>query len=55
MPIAKIIVDKRAQILHLSRQYGVSNIRVFGSMTRDDATDDSDVDLLVDLAPDRDL
>ena len=55
MPIAKIIVDKREQILQLSRQYGVSNIRVFGSMIRDDATADSNIDLLVDLAPDRDL
>ena len=55
MPIAKIIVDKREQILQLSRQCGVSNIRVFGSMIRDDATDDSDIDLLVDVAPDRDL
>ena len=55
MPIAKIIVDKREQILQLSRQCGVSNIRVFGSMIRDDATDDSDIDLLVDVAPDQDL
>ena len=46
MPIAKIIVDKREQILHLSHQYGVLNIRVFGSMTRD-ATDDSDKEILI--------
>ena len=55
MPIAKTITDKRKQILHLSRQYGASNIRVFGSMVRDDAINDSDIDFLVDLAPDKDL
>lgn len=55
MPIAKTITDKRKQILQISRQYGVSNIRVFGSMVRNDAADGSDIDFLVDLAPDRDL
>lgn len=30
-------------------------MRVFGSVTRGDATDSSDIDFLVDLAPERDL
>ncbi len=29
----------------------MTGVRVFGSMSRDDANDDSDVDLLVTLAP----
>jgi predicted nucleotidyltransferase len=34
---------------------GASNIRVFGSVARGDADSTSDVDLLVDLDPDRSL
>ena len=40
----------KSQILALAEQYGVSNIRVFGSVARGDADADSDVDLLVDVA-----
>jgi uncharacterized protein len=39
------------QINQLAMQYGVSNIRVFGSVARGDATDASDVDLLVTSPP----
>jgi predicted nucleotidyltransferase len=39
----------RAEILHLAARRGVSNIRVFGSVARGDATPDSDIDLLVDF------
>lgn len=39
----------KPQILAIAAQYGVSNIRVFGSVARGDADADSDVDLLVDM------
>lgn len=35
--------------MSLAAQRGVTNIRVFGSMSRDDAQQDSDIDLLVEL------
>ena len=35
----------------MARRRGIVSIRVFGSMARDEARDDSDVDLLVTLAP----
>ena len=35
----------------LAQRRGVTGIRVFGSMSRDAANDDSDVDLLVTLSP----
>jgi uncharacterized protein len=41
----------RDEILRVAAQYGVSNIRVFGSVVRGDATTSSDVDFLVDLPP----
>lgn len=44
------LVEKyRRQILALARANGVSNVRVFGSMARNEAGPDSDLDLLVDI------
>ena len=40
---------RRADILQLARSHGASNVRVFGSVARGEATDRSDVDLLVDM------
>ncbi|MHB8669818.1 MAG: nucleotidyltransferase family protein [Acidimicrobiales bacterium] len=39
----------RGEILRLAARRGVTNIRVFGSVARGDATPDSDIDLLVDF------
>lgn len=46
-----IIERNRAAVLALAARHGVRNVRVFGSMARDEATDYSDVDLLVDAPP----
>ena len=46
-----LIETHRRELIELARQRGIGNLRVFGSMARDDARDDSDVDLLVTLAP----
>jgi len=43
------------EILRLAAHYGVRNIRVFGSVARGDADADSDIDLLVDIEPGRNL
>ena len=47
----QLIETHRAELLALARSRGVTGVRVFGSMSRDDASDHSDVDLLVTLAP----
>ena len=39
----------------MAQQHGIKNIRLFGSMVRDEATVASDVDFLVDLEEGRDL
>ena len=44
-----LIERHRAEILSLAERHGIENVRVFGSMARDDAHDASDVDLLVTL------
>jgi uncharacterized protein len=40
---------RRDEILEVAARHGVLNIRVFGSVARGDATDSSDVDLLIDV------
>ncbi len=42
---------QRTAILRLAEAHGARNVRVFGSVARGEATDESDVDLLVDLEP----
>ncbi len=46
-----LIEAHRAELLALARRRGVTGVRVFGSMSRGDGSDNSDVDLLVTLAP----
>jgi len=46
---------KREQILRLAQKHGAYNVRVFGSVARNDADQQSDVDFLVDLEPGRSL
>jgi uncharacterized protein len=38
----------RDEILRLAAQHGATNVRVFGSVARGEATESSDIDLLVD-------
>lgn len=41
----------RDEILAIGRRYGVSNVRVFGSVARGEADEHSDLDLLIEVAP----
>lgn len=47
--------DRRPDILRLAEQRGARNLRVFGSVARGEAKEDSDLDLLVDWEPGRSL
>jgi len=46
---------KRDEILQLCAKYGVRNVRVFGSVARGDADEQSDIDLLVEFDTERSL
>ncbi|MCX6928571.1 MAG: nucleotidyltransferase family protein [Verrucomicrobia bacterium] len=51
MSIRQELQSKRADILRPADRHGASEVRVFGSVARGEAGSDSDVDLLVKLAP----
>lgn len=42
---------RRVALNEIGRRHGVHNIRVFGSVARGEADEDSDLDLLVDVLP----
>jgi predicted nucleotidyltransferase len=43
------IEEIKAKILPILNKYGVSRAGIFGSVVRGEATDDSDVDILVEI------
>ena len=43
------------RLVETAARYGARNIRVFGSVARGSATEESDLDLLVDFEPGRNL
>ena len=48
----KIAIDER-RIADFCRRHGIRNLRLFGSILREDFRPDSDVDVLVEFAPGR--
>jgi len=50
-----VLRAKREQILQIAARFGIQRVRVFGSVARGTDDEQSDVDFLVDLAPDRSL
>lgn len=55
MDLAALLKQKREQVLEIAAQYGAYDVRVFGSVARGEATEASDIDLLVKLEPGRSL
>ncbi len=45
--VEEIIGDKRDEVLRIAAENGAFNVRVFGSVARGEAHEDSDVDFLV--------
>lgn len=55
MGIRELLGRKRGRILAIAAQHGARKVRVFGSVARDEARPDSDVDFLVELEEGRSL
>ncbi len=53
MDLARLVHDKRPDILRIAAQHGATNVRVFGSVARGQTGPQSDLDLLVDMGPKR--
>jgi predicted nucleotidyltransferase len=50
-PTLEALRERRDEILAAVSRFDGSNVRVFGSVARDTATEGSDVDLLIDVSP----
>jgi hypothetical protein len=55
MTTEQLVQSKREEILRVAAQHGAHNVRVFGSVARGEAGEESDIDLLVNLEPERSL
>ena len=55
MSPSELLTNERESILLLADMHGARNVRVFGSIARGDATDESDVDFLVEMDEGRSL
>jgi uncharacterized protein len=55
MGLPELLKEKREEILAIAAKHGAYNVRVFGSAARGEAGPESDVDVLVELGPDRSL
>ena len=53
MSTDELLKEKREEILRTASKHGARNVRVFGSVARGEARPDSDVDLLVEVGPNR--
>ena len=54
-PTIDLLRSKREEIMAIAAKHGASNIRIFGSVARGEAINTSDLDLLIDLEPERSL
>jgi hypothetical protein len=48
MKIQQLLEENRENILEIAAKHGAFNVRVFGSVSRGEETETSDIDLLVD-------
>jgi hypothetical protein len=55
MTIEELRRTKREEIIQVATKHGASNIRIFGSLAREENSPASDIDILVDLEPGRSL
>jgi predicted nucleotidyltransferase len=51
MTLDELRTTRRDTILAIAKRHGVTRVRVFGSFARNEAREDSDLDLLVDAGP----
>ncbi len=55
MDLNNLLKSRREEILSISAKHGARNVRIFGSVARGEAGENSDIDLLVELDQGRSL
>jgi hypothetical protein len=55
MALEELLKEKREAILGICAKHGARKVRVFGSVARGEADEQSDIDLLVEFDPGRSL
>jgi hypothetical protein len=55
MDLNNLLKSRREEILSIAASHGARNVRVFGSVARGEAGENSDIDLLVELDQGRSL
>ena len=55
MTVDTALSARREEILRIAAQHGARNVRLFGSVARGEADEQSDVDFLVEMEPGRTL
>jgi predicted nucleotidyltransferase len=55
MTTEQLVKRKREEILRVSARHGARNVRIFGSVSRGEADEASDIDFLVEMEPGRSL
>ncbi|MBU7583484.1 MAG: nucleotidyltransferase domain-containing protein [Nostoc sp. TH1S01] len=46
--LKQLLAEKREEILNIAAKHGAYNLRVFGSVAREEETEGSDIDFLID-------
>lgn len=49
MTVEQLLKEKRQEILQVAAKHGARNVRVFGSVARGEADEQSDIDLVVEF------
>ncbi len=55
MSLDELLHTKREEILRIAAKYGAYNVRIFGSVARGEADEQSDIDFLMNMEPGRSL
>lgn len=55
MKVIEVLKEKRDEVLRIAAKHGARNVRLFGSVARGEAGEESDIDLLVEMEPGRSL
>lgn len=53
LSINELLQAKREEIITIANQHGAFNLRIFGSVARGEADENSDIDILVDYSLDK--